>query len=161
MYSNANESDSDKPDETRTPADNLEVILKTKIMVLQRVFYVPVRENAYDLVYDKFKERLGLVHGKMDSNVLVWEDETGIGRYRIHFLKGQFVKRHKKCDFFDLGYWLNYRLIPELFLTDPLDSAIKLFLSLVKNPIEDKREFLASTYDTFKQDYDSYSEIKA
>ncbi|MFH0869732.1 MAG: hypothetical protein V1866_01600 [archaeon] len=58
-----------------------------------------------------------------DPDVLVWEDSTGVGRYRIHFYENDKVIDKVKYDGILFQYWLP-RAKKEILEKDPMNSTI-------------------------------------
>lgn len=109
-------------------------------MIFQKGFRIPVEENLFSKAIQILTEEFGLVNGvlePMEGNyrVLVWEDETGVGRYRVHCQGNHEVKGEKYSEFV-FHYWANERLNRNILEKDPMKPALERILSEAKNPID-------------------------
>ncbi len=57
------------------------------------------------------------------QSLLVWEDDEGIGRYRVHFYD-DCQKCEKHYEGIQFKYWMNDRMRREIFEIDPMAEAI-------------------------------------
>lgn len=113
-------------------------------MILGKAFYVPVEEKMYARIPEILKDEFGLVDPDFDllppdpnkSKVLVWEDETGIGRYRVHCYAQQMGEDGNIYDHFSFHYWTNQKLARQILERDPMKPALERVLSEVKNRID-------------------------
>ncbi|MFA5953028.1 MAG: hypothetical protein WC812_00380 [Candidatus Pacearchaeota archaeon] len=129
-------------------------------MILSQLIIFPVEENLFERVIKILKEDYGLVpayknprHKVWDSfQILVWEDEKKIGRYRVHCchnMKLESIEKDKNYDYFTFHYWDN--LNKEIFLKDPMKEPLQKVLSLSKKRIETKTQFYEiSSFEEFE-----------
>ena len=110
-------------------------------MILQRSFRVPVEEALYPRAIQILQNEFGLVDGHMhpkdgDERCLVWEDEKGIGRWRVHCY-GNSEHEGERYDDFIFHYWTHpNRLRKSVLERDPMGPAINRVYREAKNPIE-------------------------
>ncbi len=88
-------------------------------------------ESNFDKARYMLKNRYGLVppkndpFGRTERDILVWEDDLGIGRYRVHF------DNHPDGHLIYFRYWM-IRLTPEIEETDPMLETARQTHDLVK-----------------------------
>ncbi len=97
-------------------------------MIFGITFDTQPSQGNIDRVRRILMERFGLVPpkndpvGRNESEVLVWEDESGIGRYRVYLFPE--VKRNGNTyDAIVFKYWTNSRMRREVFEADPMKTA--------------------------------------
>lgn len=126
----------------------------SKMVILSKAFYVPASENFYQCIEEILKCEFGLVDAKNpDPNYvfpngfkcLVWEDETGLGRYSVHCYahfgasEPRVLQKVKgiKVDGFWFKYWLTPRRLSRKILEkDPMKPALERVLAEIKNCID-------------------------
>lgn len=102
-------------------------IFPTK-MILGRLFYVEKGKDNINRARRILMEEFGLVPPKgglptTEKSVVVWEDNEGIGRYRVHFYD-DVKKDGVSYEGIQFKYWLNYRIKREILEEDPLSKAV-------------------------------------
>lgn len=114
-------------------------------MIAGKLFGFPVEEGLFERVIDILKNEYGLVAGKLESptgdyRVLVWEDEKGIGRYRVHCYGNndwEIPRDGRRYDVFNFHYFLNKeRFDRKILLRDPMREPLQRILSLSENRYE-------------------------
>ena len=112
-------------------------------MIVRQQIYMPAKDQLYDKVIKTLMEEYGLVpaiaNGKIVPEInstprgggrvrrLVWEDETGIGRYRVHCFENHAGNGK---DSFCFTYWTNDRASREILEKDPMKQALDSIISL-------------------------------
>ena len=97
-------------------------------MIFGKIIYMEKGKGNSDRARIILMENFGLVvpkndpFGRTERDVLVWEDETGIGRYRVHFY--DHIERKLDYEAIQFKYWLNSRMKREIFERDPMSLAI-------------------------------------
>jgi hypothetical protein len=127
-------------------------------MILEKTFGFPVEEGLYEKVYDILKNEFGLVDGRGNSStgnyrVLVWEDEKGIGRFRVHCYGNRAWKipnDGKKYDTFNFHYWTSpKRFDRDVFSKEPMNAPLQRILALSDNRYDTNHLFLEQTIEEF------------
>ncbi len=112
------------------------------MVIIQRGYRTPVKEKHLEAAVKILKEEFKLVDAHLDpvrkdfGGCLVWEDEAGIGRYRVHLYAGNKLIEEIKYDTVVFHYWCNERLLKEILEQDPMKEALKKVYSKAKNPLE-------------------------
>lgn len=66
---------------------------------------------------------VGPRYGRLtEDDVLVWEDDLPIGRYRVHFYPADDKQNYDAIQF---KYWLNKRMKREIFERDPMRESMQ------------------------------------
>ncbi len=82
-------------------------------------------QNLYR-VRAMLKGEFGLVgprYGRLtEDDILVWEDELHIGRYRVHFYPADIQQNYDSIQF---KYWLNTRMKREIFERNPMRESMQ------------------------------------
>ncbi len=110
-------------------------------MIIHYGFRVPSEEGMFDTIYSKLMNEHSLVPAKIPPSekpfpasfrIAVWEDETGLGRFRVHcFEKGKIKGLPGKTyDTFVFHYWES-RLTRTIFEQDPIGPILK---NILKEP---------------------------
>jgi hypothetical protein len=129
-------------------------------MIAGKLFGFPVEEGLFETVIDILKNEYSLVDGKLESStgdyrVLVWEDENGIGRYRVHCyvnMDWKIPDDGKRRDVFIFHYWLNEaRFDREVFSRDPMREPLQRILELSENRYDTDHMFLETTVDELEK----------
>lgn len=113
-------------------------------MIVEKFIGFPVSERLYGQVCDILAGEFGLVDGINENpsdkhRVLVWEDNQGIGRYRVHCFKDDDAWRVRSGsvenhDIFAFHYWTSKaRFDRDVFTKDPMQATLKRVLALSNN----------------------------
>ncbi|MFH1211842.1 MAG: hypothetical protein V1659_02830 [Candidatus Woesearchaeota archaeon] len=121
-------------------------------MITSKLFGFPAEEGLFDTVIGILTKQYGLVANKgwwpttEYQRVLVWEDERGIGRYRVHCFRNQKWKitgDDRRYDQFHFRYWVcEARFDREVFSRDPMKEPLQIVLALSENRFEAPHAFL-------------------
>ena len=129
-------------------------------MIVGKLFGFPVEEGLFKKVISILKDEYGLVDGILEpstgnSRVLVWEDEKGIGRYRVHCYGNDdwpIPKDGRKYDVFIFHYWvIPARFDREIFSRDPMREPLQRVLELSKNKYETDHMFFETSVNELEQ----------
>ncbi len=99
-------------------------------MIFGMILYVEPEKGNSQRTRDILKINFGLVLPRNDpfnrtqQELLVWEDEQGIGRYRVHF----YEKEEHQGEIYEsiqFKYWLNSQKMDRtIFEMDPMNKAV-------------------------------------
>lgn len=99
-------------------------------------------DRARNILMNEF----GLVPPKYDSwkptekDVIVWEDDQGIGRYRVHFHPNSKTRDGNFYDKMRFSYWLNKEKAKrEIFEQDPMSPALYKVMESIKGIFHEER----------------------
>ena len=129
-------------------------------MIASKLFGFPVEDGLFETVIAILKKEYGLVYDRLefstgDYQVLVYEDEQGIGRYRVHCYGNndwKILRDGKRRDFFYFHYWLNQeRFDREVFSRDPMKEPLQRVLALSENRYDTDHLFLETTVDDIEK----------
>ena len=98
-------------------------------MIAWMYFHTDPNEGNIDRVVSMLKNEFGLVpsdDGKRpEREFLVWEDNEGIGRYRVHIYENQHsTKFGGNADSFGFTYWTR-GITEKVVRTDPMKAALE------------------------------------
>ena len=121
-------------------------------MIFQYAFLVPSKEDLLDRTVEILRSEYGLVDAdpsKMMSTIrhiptnmekypqLVWEDEAGVGRYRVKMAREKKTIDGINHDLFMFQYWINpKKASKEVWEKDPMKEVIQRIWQEAKKPIE-------------------------
>ncbi len=129
-------------------------------MIISKLFGFPVEEGLFEKVCDILKNEFSLAdgHGESatgNSKVLVWEDEIGIGRYRVHCSANEDWKLPgdgKRYDYFHFHYWaVPVKFNREILLRDPMKKPLERILALSENRYETTHLFREYSVEEFER----------
>lgn len=124
-------------------------------MIFGRLF--DVQKGNIDRVRKILIDDFGLVPPRNDpfnrteEDLLIWEDEDGIGRYRVHFYE-PFQKDGKYYERIQFKYWLNNRRKREIFERDPMNDAVLAVRASLKGEFSEKELTKDRSIDWILQD---------
>lgn len=96
-------------------------------MIFGKLFYFEKGTSNLDTAreilrsYFKLVEPIYYPFGK--NKLLVWEDNEGIGRYRVHFYNN-LPLNNIHYEGIQFKYWMNSRMKGEIFEKDPMKDAM-------------------------------------
>ncbi|MFA6461153.1 MAG: hypothetical protein WCV90_02715 [Candidatus Woesearchaeota archaeon] len=102
------------------------------MVVVSRVFESPYQEDLNENVKEVLRTEFGLVpaNGPDAEVVMVWEDEQGIGRYRVH-VSSRSKEGGVPYNCVAFNYWIsNRKFCREVLERDPMKAAYERVLSL-------------------------------
>jgi len=115
--------------------DFLKEIVFFVIMIFGRRFYTEQGKGNLERAKDVLVRDFSLVPGHDPTNpVLVWEDEIGIGRYRVH-LYDNCVRTGISYECIQFQYWVNSRMKRDIFEADPMNKAVMRVRGLLEGKV--------------------------
>ena len=95
--------------------------------------FIQCEESRFAEVNQELRKQMGLVgprddpFGRTIDDILVWEDSSGVGRFRVTFM-GHPNYGKGLC----FRYWEDPTIFPELVQEDPMLKAIHIAYDLIK-----------------------------
>jgi len=122
-------------------------------MIFRECYRVPVDEGHFEKAIHILTNQYGLVNGTGEplsgsSRVLVWEDEQGIGRYRVHCRQGKEIDG-AKYDTLLFQYFVNEKMSREIFEQDPMGLVLEAVKATVQKRILVPHMCCETTIDNF------------
>jgi hypothetical protein len=112
-------------------------------MIISKAYRFPSELGFCGRFAEILVQEYGLVKGRYpewlkrheSQQVLVWEDENKVGRYRVHLNTKDQVHNDRDYDIIIFSYW-DRRITKDIAERDPMVKVLQRFFQELKNPEE-------------------------